>query len=103
MKIKKIENTNQFVFHCPGCNGHHAFNDTWEFNGDFEKPTLKPSVLVTWNELPKDATFENVPKGELHPDSIPMRCHSFITDGMIQFLGDCSHDKRNQTLELLDM
>ena len=27
-------------------------------------------------------------------------CHSFITDGRIQFLGDCTHELKGQTVEL---
>jgi hypothetical protein len=27
-------------------------------------------------------------------------CHSFVTDGKIQFLGDCTHALAGQTVEL---
>ncbi len=29
-----------------------------------------------------------------------VRCHTFITDGRIQFLGDCSHKLAGQTVDL---
>jgi len=58
----------------------------WSWNGDTEKPTIKPSVLT---KLP-------------HADG-EIRCHSFINDGKIQFLGDCSHEYAGQTLDLLDV
>lgn len=27
-------------------------------------------------------------------------CHSFIKDGMIQFLGDCTHELKGKTVKL---
>jgi len=27
-------------------------------------------------------------------------CHSFVTDGNIQYLGDCTHELAGQTIEL---
>ena len=29
-------------------------------------------------------------------------CHSFVTDGRIQFLGDCTHKLAGQTVDLPD-
>lgn len=90
-KIEKIqisESKKQYQFLCPGCKQRHAFNDNWYFNNDYEKPTVTPSIKVDgWLN-------EQLPKGI---------CHSFITDGMIQFLSDCSHSLANQTVELLEL
>jgi len=75
---------------CPGCDEHHAVPITkpsngngvaWTFNGDEEKPTLSPSILVRHK---RDNTV----------------CHSFITDGKIQFLSDSTHKLAGQTVEL---
>ena len=68
-----------------------GYNLCWEFNGDFEKPTVRASVLVWCYE------FNSVTgKHDIEVD----RCHSFITDGMIEFLGDCQHSLAGQTVEL---
>ena len=56
----------------------------WTWNGDTEKPTLRPSLLT---------------RGSDHM----VRCHSFVTDGMMRFLGDCTHDLKGQTVPLLDV
>lgn len=77
-------------FHCPGCNSKHAVRTgsgpgAWTWNGDADRPTLSPSVLAT-------ITFP--PDYEREPDDPPERCHSFVTDGRIQFLDDCSHALR---------
>lgn len=50
----------------------------WTWNGDKEKPTVRASILV---------------RGQF-------RCHSFVTDGKIQFLGDCTHELKGQTVDL---
>lgn len=81
------------VINCPGCKEHHFLHTIlmpdgspgWGFNGDFNKPTFTPSLLVRWPNL-KEKT--------------EVICHSFITNGNIQFLGDCTHDLKNQTVEL---
>lgn len=74
------------IFHCPGCKYGHGFNisgppPVWTYNGNEESPTLSPSLLYTREQ----AKF---------------RCHSFVRDGMIQFLGDCDHPLAGQTVPL---
>jgi hypothetical protein len=78
------------LFHCPGCDKDHAIQHgagsgpRWTWNGNKEKPTFSPSVLVRqpWRN---------------EPDRI---CHSFVSDGNIQFLGDCTHKLAGQTVSL---
>ena len=57
----------------------------WGFNGNVDAPTFTPSVLVrySWSDGPRV-------------------CHSFVTDGRIQFLGDCTHNLAGQTVDLPD-
>lgn len=87
---KVIELKNQdgehgvYAIECPGCKCLHGFDSRWTFNGDFEKPTFSPSMLVNQHK----------------PES---RCHSFVRDGKIQFLSDCFHEYAGQTLDLEDI
>lgn len=83
--IPDSETTNKMLFMCPGCNELHAIDATWSFNGDLNKPTIRPSVLV------RGWLNKSIPSGT---------CHSFITDGNIEFLHDCSHNLRGKTVEL---
>ena len=93
-----------FTFHSPGCAGvHQVWTKTtragggWTFNGDVDRPTFSPSVLVTYDGPDadgKDAGFGGGP---------PARCHSFVRDGHIQFLADCSHALAGQTVPLPEM
>lgn len=79
-------------FYCPGCKRHHHIQHgdidgpTWRWNGDAEEPTLSPSVLVTYDG--SDAGVDGVP---------PAVCHSFIEEGRIRFLGDCTHELAGKT------
>jgi hypothetical protein len=81
-------------FECPGCKYEHAIpvttgmkeSQAWLWNGDADKPTLQPSLLV------------NV--GGSNP-TVPI-CHSFVTEGKIQFLGDSQHELAGQTVEIPD-
>lgn len=85
----KDEGSNWVSFYCTGCKVRHAIpvkpdEKGWDFNGDIDNPTITPSILVN--------------KSQLRP-GVPL-CHSFITDGNIQFLNDCTHELSGQTIPL---
>lgn len=101
-------------FYCPGCDSMHVVRlttdrDNWKFNGNGDTPTFQPSVLVRWgHHVPgvekcycgRQPTF-------LDPDEEPTPaacgvCHSFVTDGRIQFLADCTHSLAGKTVDLPD-
>lgn len=75
---------------CPGCKGWHNVTVNtpggWQWNGNLEKPTISPSILVR-GVRGDDATVKTL-------------CHSFVTDGKIQFLSDSAHALAGQTVEL---
>lgn len=94
-------------FWCAGCNTHHAINPKgWTWNGDSERPTFSPSVLVRCTVLTEEG-LAMVDRHE-HPadGKYPSRdtvCHSFVRDGQIQYLGDCTHALAGQTVPLEDL
>lgn len=101
----------RLAFRCPGCNDTHTLSyRIWTFNGDLEKPTFRPSVLETTGchvagHNPGDTCWctynaEQREKGEPEAPFRCGRCHSFVTDGRIQFLGDCTHALAGQTVDL---
>lgn len=88
-----------WYFWCPGCSTHHGYRTqrgevqsgpTWEFNGDEARPTFTPSLLCNGNAKPED----------LHPHTTSHRCHIYVTDGQVRYLGDCTHKLAGQTLPL---
>lgn len=58
----------------------------WSWNGDVDKPTIKPSILTRGGN-----------------EDHPIVCHSFVNDGKIQFLSDSTHELAGQTVDLLDV
>ncbi len=109
-----------YMIMCPACGNGHLFNTVpngkrpvWQFNGDVDKPTFRASMLVKSVDMPKvDPATDDYPKG---PDGKYLLdakgriagtkdtvCHSFVTDGKIQFLGDCTHALAGKTVDLPD-
>jgi len=84
--IVNEEKTVGYAFWCPGCEEIHTFNTVarhhnapvWWFNGNLEFPTFTPSLIYRGDRL----------------------CHVFVTDGKIQFLADCWHRLRGQTVPI---
>lgn len=86
-------------FVCPGCKargddhtGLHALpvNGTvqgatkrpfWKFDGNLQAPTLEPSILT-----------------RMGPDGFV--CHSFLRNGVFEFLGDCTHPLKGQRVPM---
>jgi hypothetical protein len=74
----------------------------WTWNGSTEAPTLRPSVLTNGTYRMTDAEYDAIRSGaKIEP--CPWRCHSWINDGAAQFLDDCSHELKGQTVALLDV
>jgi len=84
---------NTLIFMCPGCKFPHQVKvgegegPRWGYNQDPFKPTFTPSLLVR-------RTY-----GEDQQEQV---CHSFITDGSIQFLSDCTHELANKNVLIPD-
>lgn len=96
-------------FDCPGCGQPHgpvvsrpagSNGPLWQWNGDANRPTFTPSLLVRGSLPPTQAQVDAYQRGEPLPMPVDFVCHSFITDGRIQFLSDCSHALAGQTVDL---
>lgn len=87
MPVVHLSTSGSLWFHCPGCGIHHSAvvdgSRGWTWDGSMEAPTISPSILVT---------------GELGGE--PLRCHSFVRAGKIEFLSDCLHALKGQTVAL---
>lgn len=81
---------------CPGCAEMHAFaldgknsnGAQWTWNGVVENPTFSPSMHIT-------ATDPDTGEVEV--------CHYFLTNGVLQYLADCTHGLRNQRVILPEL
>jgi hypothetical protein len=85
-------NHERVAFWCPGCDRAHGLwvrphPDAWEFNFDFVKPTFLPSVKATWED---------------GPNRDPKVCHSYVKEGLIEFLADSTHALAGKTVPLIE-
>lgn len=89
---------NTWKFWCPGCDSAHVVSNAWQV--DAEAATISPSVLVHSSKHLIDSTLEG--HALTAPENIAEspRCHSFVTAGRIQFLGDCTHALAGQAVDL---
>ena len=99
-------------FYCIGCKESHAIYVKgmpipWTWNGSLDSPTIAPSILVTSTRMTEDGErqcdewFANgKPQRDDKFDSVKTVCHSFVVDGKIQYLNDCTHVFAGQTIDL---
>ncbi len=82
-----------YLVECPACRdadrcSAHVFNIRkdgrgWDFDGSYEFPTFSPSMLAR--------------------DSRGHICHSFVRNGKIEYLSDCTHELAGQTIDLPEL
>ncbi|WP_223630229.1 DUF6527 family protein [Pseudomonas atacamensis] len=108
-------------FKCPGCDMVHGVSTgsgpgpRWGYNGNPDAPTFTPSILARTTgapggrsvmsadeELEYDAIYASGGREAVFASRFGKVCHSFVTDGRIQFLGDCTHGLAGQTVNLSD-
>lgn len=101
---------NALMFVCPGCqkeksgpagslgsshsSGLHMLpvnsedhSPSWNWDGNLEAPTVSPSILTRWGN-----------------DSIGIHvCHSFLRNGVFEYLSDCTHSYASQQVPLPDL
>lgn len=90
------DGTIRYSFFCPACKYPHSYlvggppntHPRWSFNGDMERPTFGPSLLMYSN---KPGTGERL-----------VDCHLFLTDGVIQFCGDNPHELNGKHVPLAE-
>ena len=109
-----------YTFWCPGCEEVHMFitqrgeyrpqGPVWSFNGDVEKPTFSPSLII-WSGhyapgheegSPCWCTFNQdlIEKGE-EPSKFKCGiCHLIMTDGIIQYCADSTHHLSGQSVHV---
>lgn len=96
----KLRRTKNGIAHwCPACEKVHVFTTDgkntsgagWAWNGSVDKPSFTPSMLIRWGKH-CDPSWEEM--GGV--------CHYILTDGVINFCGDCTHAMVGQSVPLPD-
>lgn len=97
----------ELYWKCPGCGGGHFIpaddapqvcngagnGAVWHFNGDYDNPTITPSVNVFTNSHNKGIDTGNV----------LFRCHSVIANGVITYCDDCTHEMKGKSVPMVDL
>lgn len=95
--VQGFEEVKHLMFYCTGCKRSHSVTvgglqnskgATWAWNGSLTSPTFSPSILVRWTQG-RDYTAKV--------------CHSFIRNGIWEYLGDCTHELAGQHVPMEDV
>lgn len=89
MKLRWIDET-LVEYWCPGCGREHTINLDLD---------LKAQGVPTWALTGPDEAFTLQPSVNCTPPEGPV-CHSWVRDGRIEFLGDCTHALKGQTVDV---
>jgi hypothetical protein len=88
--LRKVEDVNtKYAFWCPACKCAHFFQTTgypdWKLTGSMLNPTITPSIRV-------QGYSEVLQKNYV--------CHSVITGGIIEYMGDCTHELAGKEIQM---
>lgn len=105
VKVKRVTQFGRpaIMFICPGCEIPHVIpvrpddaipdgdpRATWRFNGSLDRPTLDPSV---------DVTFPRIKENQ----RVMGKCHFNLTNGRIHFFGDSDHKLTGASVDLKEV
>lgn len=109
----RLAEGNRLMYWCDGCRCLHTvqYGDgggpRWTWNGDANNPTFSPSVLVRSGHYADHAGMTaadcwicNNPEESHFKCTI---CHTFVRDGRVEYLNDCTHHLAGQTVDLPDL
>jgi len=99
LKIKPLNDPDDvlggYQHWCPGCKQRHFIPiPRWGFNGNMEKPTFTPSVKLLRSRYKE---------GKEIPGTEESYCHYVLTDGILNYQGDCAHELRGTQVPLPDL
>ncbi len=103
-------------FWCPACCMPHMFctvpagalrpngtrSHVWAFDGNFEQPTFTPSLHYqhhrgNWGDTDLEGNTTWIPEGNAITD-----CHLVVTKGCIAYMGDCPHEFKGETIDMVE-
>lgn len=75
-----------YHWHCPACDEMHPLPDDWEFDGNLDSPTFKPSFRHDWSGSRRQKI-----------------CHYIVTAGRVAYCSDSTHALAGQTIDMPDL
>lgn len=102
---KFLRKTSQGHAHwCPACKEMHTLFDTWHFNGNVDKPTYSPSFKHEGLKTIRDANGVWTGGWEMKDGKpVPEICHYILTDGILNFCADCTHELAGKSVPLPEL
>lgn len=99
-QVSKVlrQGVGRFFHMCPACIEMHPLPESWQFDGNLEKPTFSPSFrqsFVRWSG-------GTDPSGRGIGEKVDVECHYIITAGNIHFCGDSWH-KRTDVVAMVPL
>lgn len=90
---------------CPACEESHPLPDSWRFDGNLESPTFTPSfkhegILV---EKDEQGRWTGDWVRDAAGKTIPFVCHYILTNGILNYCGDCTHSYAGKSIPLPDL
>lgn len=74
----------RFMYYCLACNGNCWFDlKSWKWDLDYDQPTVGPSIV--------------------HQSRSGEKCHSCITRGVIEYLGDSTHAMAGTKVDMIPL
>lgn len=111
-----VKKDGRIAHYCPACDELHFFaieepfkpGQRWEYNGNAEKPSFSPSMLIRtghyvdrpgWSNKPGDCAICDA-GGDYGTCGI---CHYFLKDGRIEYLSDSTHKLAGVRVPLVEI
>lgn len=112
--LEKVTEMGRYLYHyCPACDELHQYvvdrkdgnRPAWGFNGDLNKPSFTPSMLIRSGHYASGQKETAETCYLCNGDDESLRdicgiCHYFVTQGKIQYCGDCTHDHKDKIVDL---
>jgi len=79
--------------------------DSWQFDGNVDKPTFSPSFKHEGMKTIRDDKGRWTGEWEYDSHGKPMReiCHYILTNGILHYCTDCTHSMAGQSIPMAEL
>ena len=90
------------MMHCVYLEHEKNKQASWSWDGNVTEPTFSPSLSISGvARITNEERDILMTGGTITPR--PYKCHFFIREGNLIYLGDCTHDHKNKTIGMVDI
>jgi len=93
--------TGGYMHWCPACEETHPLPDGWQFNNNLDLPSFSPSFKTEYlKRVFVDGKWTGEWAKDANGEMIRVVCHYILTDGVLNFCGDCTHSFAGKSVPL---